>query len=68
MVVALYPSLLSVRLRDRQPTTLMVRHADDPVNEREGERERERERERNLSCRRHGMDGNFSSSELISQS
>ena len=44
MVVALYPSLLSVRLRDRQPTTLMVRHADDPVNEREGERERERER------------------------
>ena len=46
MVVALYPSLLSVRLRDRQPTTLMVRHADDPVNEREGERERERERER----------------------
>ena len=45
MVVAIYPSLLSVRLRDRQPTTLMVRHADDPVNEREGERERERERE-----------------------
>ena len=55
MVVAIYPSLLSVRLRDRQPTTLMVRHADDPVNEREGERERERERE-SATCAAGGIE------------
>ena len=72
--LSLSQTLSAVRLHDRQPATLMVRHDDDPVNERAGEeREREREREResereNLRSRRNGMDGNFSSSELISQS
>ena len=47
--LSLSQTLSAVRLHDRQPATLMVRHDDDPVNERAGERgERERERKREL--------------------